>query len=83
MDNLTHPGLQREYVKIVTSDGEFVSKMSTHEIESLLPQTSFIRVHRFFIVSIRWIEFYTDDAIKIWKVSLPVGKGCRNVLEWL
>jgi DNA-binding LytR/AlgR family response regulator len=74
---------QREYVKIVTSDGEFVSKMSTHEIESLLPQSSFIRVHRSFIVSIRWIESYTADEIRIANISLPVGKGYRNVLERL
>ncbi len=43
---------QREYVKIVTTKGEYLSKMSTHEVEALLPAHLFKRVHRSFIVSI-------------------------------
>ena len=31
---------QREYIKIVTTKKEYISKMSTHEIEALLPATS-------------------------------------------
>jgi DNA-binding LytR/AlgR family response regulator len=37
---------QREYIKIVTTKKEFISKMSTHEIESLLPSNLFKRIHR-------------------------------------
>src|SRR5215212_5255127 len=40
---------QREYVKIVTTKKEYVTKMSTHEIEELLPASLFKRVHRSFI----------------------------------
>ena len=43
---------QREYVKIATTKQAFVSKMSTHEIEQLLPPQAFKRVHRSFIVSL-------------------------------
>src|SRR5450631_977114 len=40
---------QREYIRIVTTRKEFISKMSTHEIEDLLPTNLFKRVHRSFI----------------------------------
>src|SRR5687767_9725382 len=30
---------QREYIRVVTTRGEYISKMSTHEIEELLPQS--------------------------------------------
>src|SRR6185436_16214451 len=43
---------QREYIRIVTTKKEFSSKMSTHEIEALLPTTLFKRIHRSFIVSV-------------------------------
>src|SRR4030095_5645286 len=43
---------QREYIKIVTTKKEFISKMSTHEIEALLPGHLFKRIHRSFIVSV-------------------------------
>ncbi|MBD0366940.1 MAG: response regulator transcription factor, partial [Flavisolibacter sp.] len=52
---------QREYIKIVTIKGEYLSKMSTHEIEELLPTYLFKRVHRSFIVSISKINSYTAE----------------------
>src|SRR3954469_1210760 len=50
---------QREYIKIVTTKGEYFSKMSTHEMEALLPPHLFKRIHRSFIISIDKIESYT------------------------
>src|SRR6266571_1822597 len=43
---------QREYIRIVTTKKEYISKMSTHEIEALLPVQLFKRIHRSFIVSV-------------------------------
>src|SRR5215217_2720423 len=43
---------QREYIRIVTTKSEYISKMSTHEIEDILPANLFKRIHRSFIISI-------------------------------
>ena len=43
---------QREYVKLVTKKKEFITKLSTTEIEALLPQNLFRRIHRSFIISL-------------------------------
>lgn len=72
---------QREYIKIVTTKNEYISKMSTHEIEEILPPNLFQRVHRSFIVSLRRIESYTAESIEMNGVSIPIGKGYRDVLE--
>ena len=69
---------QREYIKIRTTGNEYISKMSTHEIEAILPAHLFKRVHRSFIVSIRRIESYTAEMIEIGGVSIPIGKGYRD-----
>ncbi|HVU57901.1 MAG TPA: LytTR family DNA-binding domain-containing protein [Puia sp.] len=74
---------QREYIRITTTQQEYISKMSTHEIEALLPTHLFIRVHRSFIVSIRRIESYTAEMIEINGVSIPIGKGYRDSLTKL
>jgi two-component system, LytTR family, response regulator len=74
---------QREYIKIVTTRKEYVSKMSTNEIESLLPAKQFKRVHRSFIVSLAKIESYTAEMIEVNGVSIPVGREYRNILESL
>lgn len=72
---------QREYIKVITTSSEFLSKMSTHEIEALLPAHLFKRVHRSYIVAIRRIESYTAETIEINGVSIPIGKGYRDCMD--
>lgn len=74
---------QREYIKIVTTKGEFLSKMSTHEIESILPANLFKRIHRSFIVSVNKIESYTAEMVEINGMQIPIGRGYRDVIEGL
>ena len=74
---------QREYVKIVTAKREYLSKLSTHEIESSLPAKQFKRVHRSFIVSVSKIESYTSEEVEVNGTSIPVGRDYRHVLDGL
>lgn len=74
---------QREYVKVVTTKKEYLSKMSTHEIEALLPPQRFKRIHRSFIVALEKIEAYTAEEVEVNGVGIPIGRGYREVLgEW-
>jgi DNA-binding LytR/AlgR family response regulator len=72
---------QREYVKLVTTKGEYLSKMSTQEIESLLPANLFRRIHRSFIISLNKIDAYTAEDVEVNGVLIPVGRGYRDSLE--
>jgi DNA-binding LytR/AlgR family response regulator len=74
---------QREYIKVVTTKKEYVSKMSTHEIEALLPAHLFKRIHRSYIVSMKKIDSYTADTVEVNGVSIPIGRGYRNVINEL
>ena len=74
---------QREYIKIVTTKREYITKMSTHEIEDLLPATLFKRIHRSFIVSIKKIESYTAEMVEINGIPIPIGRDYRDFLEQL
>jgi len=55
--------------------------MSTHEIEGLLPGTLFKRIHRSFIVSLSKIDSYNAETVDVNGVSIPIGRGYRDVLE--
>jgi two-component system, LytTR family, response regulator len=74
---------QREYVRIVTTKKEYLPKISTHEVEALLPPRLFKRIHRSFIVSLNKIESYTAEEVEVNGVSIPVGRDYRGVLESL
>ncbi len=72
---------QREYIKIVTTKKEYFSKMSTHEMEELLPANGFKRVHRSFIVSVSKIESYSAEIVEVNGISIPIGRGYRDNIE--
>jgi DNA-binding LytR/AlgR family response regulator len=72
---------QLEYIKIVTINKEYISKMSTHEIEVLLPANLFKRIHRSYIVSISKIESYTAEIVEVHGVSIPIGRAYRDIIE--
>jgi len=74
---------QREYIKIVTTRNEYVSKMSTNEIEDMLPTDIFKRIHRSFIVSVNKIESYTAEMIEINGISIPIGRGYKDIIDKL
>ena len=71
---------QREYIKIVTTKKEYISKMSTHEIEALLPANLFKRIHRSYIISISKIESYTAEMVEVNGVSIPIGRRYRDII---
>ena len=72
---------QQEYIRIVTMNKEYLSKMSTHEIENLLPSGLFKRIHRSYIISISKIVSYTAEIVELKGVSIPIGRGYRDILE--
>jgi two-component system LytT family response regulator len=80
---ITYVESQREYIKVVTTKSEFISKMSTHEIESLLPANHFKRIHRSFIISLSKIDSYNAEMVEVNGVSVPIGRGYRDIVnEW-
>lgn len=74
---------QREYIKIVTTKKEFITKMSTHEMEDMLPTNLFKRIHRSFIVSVNKIDSYNAEMVELNGITIPIGRGYRDVIESL
>jgi two-component system, LytTR family, response regulator len=74
---------QREYIKIVTTKKQYLSKMSTHEIEELLPSHLFKRIHRSFIVALNKIESFTMEEVEINGTVIPVGRAYKEVIDQL
>jgi two-component system LytT family response regulator len=74
---------QREYIRVVTTRGEYLTKMGTQEIEELLPPARFRRIHRSFIVAVDRIDAYTTEEVEIGGTSIPVGRIYREGLgKW-
>jgi two-component system LytT family response regulator len=74
---------QKEYVRIVTRDKDHLTKMSTHEIERLLPDSLFQRIHRSFIIALDKVGSFNSEMVEIEGKNIPVGRGYKHVLEKL
>lgn len=74
---------QREYVKVVTGKHEYLTKMSTGEIEEMLPAHLFKRIHRSYIIPVAKIISFTADSVEVGGIHLPVGRAYRDVLDTL
>ncbi len=74
---------QREYIKLVTEKRNYLAKMSTNQIEQMLPADKFKRIHRSFIISINKIESYNSETAEIKGISIPIGRDYRGVLDKL
>ncbi len=72
---------KREYIRIVTTKKEYLSKISTHEIEALLPTSRFKRIHRSFIISIHKIDSYNADMVEVHGSHIPIGRDYRDIIK--
>ena len=64
-----------DYVKYVTSDKKYITHDTLKAIEGTISRENFMKVHRSFIVNIKKIKEYTDNAINIHGISIPVSKS--------
>ncbi|MFN4313949.1 MAG: LytR/AlgR family response regulator transcription factor [Chitinophagaceae bacterium] len=78
LDDILYIESQREYVLIVSSTREYVSKIGTAELEAMLPNKRFKRIHRSFIVAVAKIDNFSREDVEIAGVRIPIGKNFRD-----
>ncbi|HQS06569.1 MAG TPA: LytTR family DNA-binding domain-containing protein, partial [Daejeonella sp.] len=69
---------QKDYIKVVLSDKELISKQKISILEELLPDDEFLRIHRSFIISMNKIESFNSSKIEIDGKELPIGRNYKN-----
>lgn len=69
------------YVKIFLSDRSHLASITTNQLESLLPQDHFMRVHKSYIVAIKKIDKVERDTILLNNEKIPIGITYRRNLS--
>lgn len=73
-----------EYVQVFTGNKKIITKVSMTQMQEKLPQNSFMRIHKSYIVSLPKIEAFTSHSIEIPGKELPIGRSYKSrVLEVL
>ena len=81
LDEILYLEAQRNYLLIYVENEVHRVYHSIAEIEEKLPEASFIRVHRSFLISLTKVEAYTSSYIVIQKQHIPIGRLYSKVIQ--
>lgn len=81
LENLLYAESTGNYVKFILESQTIVSRLTMNEVEALLPQSAFIRIHRSFMVAKKKITRIDKRSIWINQKELPIGSFYSNVVE--
>jgi len=70
----------KEYIKIHTSSGRYITKTSISNFDTKLPQDNFIRVHKSYIISISKIKSFTSTTIELENMEIPISRTYKNAV---
>ena len=68
----------KDYVRIFTREYQLISHQTMNELEDMLPDKQFIRIHKSYIVSINHIKIIYGNSVEIDSVTLPIGNNYRD-----
>ncbi len=69
---------QGAYLRIVTRKNKIMTLQSFQNMESMLPQDNFMRVHKSFIIAMNKIESIERNRVRIGAEYIPVGLSYRE-----
>ncbi|WP_336516626.1 LytTR family DNA-binding domain-containing protein [Pollutibacter soli] len=69
------------YIDFVLENKKVTSRLTMNEAEALLPENAFVRIHRSYIISKKFIRKLTKKSIWIGQAEIPVGAAYVDDLE--
>ncbi len=78
LDEILYIESLKEYIKIVSKEKSILTKFQLGQIEELLRNSNFLRVHRSFIIAKNKVDAYTASDIEINGFLIPVGRSYKE-----
>ncbi len=63
----------KDYLKIHTDDHTIITHQTMSEMERILPPRQFIRVHKSYVVAVKYIKSIYGNSIETKKTTIPIG----------
>jgi DNA-binding LytR/AlgR family response regulator len=67
-----------DYINFHTSTGSLLTNMQLKEVEEYLPATTFIRVHRSFIININHVHSTFGNIVVMPSMEIPIGVNYKE-----
>jgi len=70
----------KEYVRFVCKEGRFVTLESLKNLETILPEVQFIRVHKSFIVAKQYVQSVEGNQLAIGQQKIPISRSKKEAI---
>ena len=70
-----------DYIKIVTSEGNFIVLTTMKAFLKQLPENKFIRIHKSYIVNVRKVKNWSSTKVEVADAKLPMSRLHKEELE--
>tara|TARA_Y100001933_G_scaffold194235_1_gene194259 strand:- start:209 stop:943 length:735 start_codon:yes stop_codon:yes gene_type:complete len=80
LDQILYLEADRNYTNIVTEKGHYLLSSTLKTLEAKLPQNSFLRVHRSYIVNVKKLDAIADTHLEIKRKVIPLSKSNKELL---
>ena len=71
----------KDYAKIVTLDGNIVTRGQIGEMEALLQGYNFLRIHRSYLVNLARVKAYSSIDLTVEQQLLPIGRSYKELVK--
>lgn len=69
------------YTEYRVENQVFRKDMSLNEVEKMLDKRLFVRIHRQYIINMRWIQSYSNGKVEIGDIEIDVSRRKRKDFE--
>lgn len=73
----------KDYAMVYTDQGRLITRQTMKNLEDILPDQEFARIHRSYIVPIRRLDSWTSYSVNIKDKEIPVGRTYRKSIHHL
>ena len=73
----------KDYIRVKTTDGSFVTHQTLTHITNLLPGNKFVRIHRSFTISLEMVAAINGNSLEIMEHLLPIGRNYQQEVKSL
>jgi DNA-binding LytR/AlgR family response regulator len=80
LDEILYIESLKEYIRIITKTKSILTKFQLGEVEEMLSNNNFLRVHRSFIVAKEKIEAYSSTDVEINGKQIPIGRSYKELV---
>lgn len=78
LDSIYYVEAIGDYMKVVTDSGQLIINETMKKLQEKLPATSFVRIHKSFIISRNRIKYIEGNYVQVEDKSIPIGATYRN-----